>query len=201
MKKAMRGTSLFCLLFTGLLLSNFNALAQKTTIWVVRHAEKDASSQSNDPVLSAEGQGRALALAKVLKHQNLKAIYVTGLKRTGLTAKPLAEQAKILPRFYTDSLKEYANVILKNFKGKNVLIVGHSNTIMPLLVAFGAEQPFQELADDDYDMLFKVTVKDSGMVDLEVSYYGKSHHSSILPQKYLLENKEPQPFNRPVTNY
>ena len=201
MKKAMRVTSLFCFLFTVLLLSNFSALAQKTTVWVVRHAEKDASLQGNDPVLSADGQRRALALARALKPQNLKAIYVTRLKRTGLTAKPLADQAKILPRFYTDSLKQYANVILKNFKGKNVLIVGHSNTIMPLLAAFGAEQPFQELADDDYDMLFKVTVKDSGMVDLEVSYYGKSHHSSILPQNYLLENKEPQPFNRPVTNY
>ena len=201
MKKAMRGTSLFCLLFTGLLLSNFNALAQKTTIWIVRHAEKDASSQGNDPVLSAEGQSRALALGKVLKHQNLKAIYVTSLKRTGLTAKPLADQAKILPRVYTDSLKQYANVILKNFKGKNVLIVGHSNTVMPLLAAFGAEPPFQQLADDDYDMLFKIIVKDAGTVNLEVSYYGKSHHSSILPQRYLLENKEPQPFSRPVTNY
>ena len=200
MKKATRAY-LFSLLLTGLLLSNFSALAQKTTIWVVRHAEKEPASQNDDPNLSADGQRRAEALSKALKRQNIKAIYVTRFKRTGQTAKPLAEEKKILPRVYTDSLKQYADVILKNFKGNNVLVVGHSNTVMPLIAAFGAEQPFPELADDDYDMLFKITIKDSGDVDLDISYYGKRHHSSDLPLKYQLENKGAQPFVRPVTNY
>ena len=201
MKNASPLSHFLCLVLVGLLLSNFSASAQKTTIWVVRHAEKDASSQGNDPGLSVEGQRRAEVLAKTLKRQNIKAIYVTTYKRTGLTAKPLATQAKILPRTYTDSLKQYADIILKNFKGYNVLVVGHSNTVMPLLAAFGAEQPFAELADDDYDMLFKIVIKDSGKVELEVSYYGTLHHSSDLPRKYQAENKEAQQFTKPITNY
>lgn len=200
MKNAFCFVRFFMFLFVVLLLSNFSASAQKTTIWVVRHAEKLNTAQGDDPALSAEGLQRAKDLAKTLKHKKIKAIYVTRYKRTGQTAKPLADEQRILPRVYTDSIKQYANTIVKNFKGNNVLIIGHSNTIMPLLAALGAEQPFETLADDDYDMLFKVTVNDSGRVDLDITYYGKAHHSTEMPVKYQL-NVEAQQFTRPINSY
>ncbi|MDB5125995.1 histidine phosphatase family protein [Mucilaginibacter sp.] len=204
MKIVMMPANFFKLLFICLLLSNFNASAQKTNIWIVRHAEKATPMAKDDePVLSAAGQKRAEALAKELKREHIKAIYVTKYKRTGLTARPLAYKVKVLPRVYdTDTavLKKFAKTVLKNFKGDNVLIVGHSNTIMVLLDAFGAEMPFTALDEGDYDMLFRVTVKDNGKVELAIDYYGDKHHTNEIPEKYQPEINHPETV-RPFTNY
>jgi 2,3-bisphosphoglycerate-dependent phosphoglycerate mutase len=190
-------------LFVCFFLSNYSAFAQNTTIWLVRHAEKEPATvkTADDPNLSIDGQKRAEALAKVLKREKIKAIYVTRYKRTGETARPLAAQAKILPRVYDDSLKTFAKSVLKNFNGSNVLVIGHSNTLMPLLDAFGAEMPFEALDEDDYDMIFKVTVKDSGERELEISYFGSLHHKSDLPQKYKEDNRPAQQFVTPAAHY
>lgn len=189
--------------FVCLFVSNFSASAQKTTIWFVRHAEKEATTPQNldNPNLSLEGLKRAGILAKVLKREKIKAIYVTKYKRTAETARPLAAEFKILPRVYGDSLKAFASTILKNFNGLNVVVIGHADTLMPLLQAFGAEVPFDTLDEDDYDMIFKVTVKESGARELEISYYGTLHHKSDLPQKYKEENRPSQQFASPATHY
>ncbi|TSD64959.1 histidine phosphatase family protein [Inquilinus sp. KBS0705] len=194
----MKHAPLILFLLISLLASNFNARAQKTIIYIVRHAEKVTGTANNDdPVLSSAGQERALALAKELKRAHIKAIYVTKYKRTGLTARPLAYQAKLLPRVYPDTnLKKFAATITKNFKGNNVLIIGHSNTVMPLLDAFGAEMPFETLDDEDYDMLFKVIIQENGDVELEITNYGQKHHLNDIPDKYLPEVVHPE-YARP----
>jgi 2,3-bisphosphoglycerate-dependent phosphoglycerate mutase len=137
-------------LFICLLLSNFSALAQKTNIWIVRHAEKATTNpKDDDPVLSAIGQKRAEDLAKELKGAHIKAIYVTKYKRTGQPQGPWLLRTKFYPgcimRYHL--VKSLPKLITKNFLGNNVLIIGHSNTIMPLLNAFGAEMPFAGLDD------------------------------------------------------
>ena len=192
----------FRLLFICLILSNFSALAQKTNIYIVRHAEKVVSiPKIDDPVLSPAGTKRAEALAKELKSEHIKAIYVTKYKRTGLTARPLAYKAKVLPRVYVDTaLNVFAKTIIKNFRGENVLIVGHANTVMKLLEAFGAETPFAQLDEDDYDMLFKVTIKENGNIELAIGYYGDKHHTNEIPEKYQPEISHPEAI-RPFTNY
>jgi 2,3-bisphosphoglycerate-dependent phosphoglycerate mutase len=202
MKIVMMPANFFKLLFICLILSNFSARAQKTNIWIVRHAEKaTTNSKDEDPVLSPAGQKRADALAKELKREHIKAIYVTKYKRTGLTARPLAYKAKVQPRVYdTVGIKKFAKSILTNFKGNNVLIIGHSNIIMTLLDAFGAEMPFTALDDEDYDMLFKVTVKDNGKAELSIDYYGEKHHRNEIPEKYQPEINHPENI-RPFTNY
>ena len=189
--------------FVCFFLSNYSAFAQKTTLWFIRHAETNTAAAQNadDPGLSPEGQKRAEALYKGLKREKIKAIYVSRTKRAAETARPLAAQIKLLPRVYGDSLKTFANAILKNFQGKTVLIIGQANSIMPLLAAFGSETPFDMLDDDDYDMLFKLTVKDSGARELEISYYGSLHHKSDLPEKYKEDNRPAQQFTSPATHY
>jgi broad specificity phosphatase PhoE len=187
MKVATHVSHFFKLLLIILLLSNFSALAQKTTIWIVRHAEKEAPAPgvpNADPNLSEDGKERAITLAKVLKHENIKNIFVTQTKRSDQTAKPLAIQAHILPCIYTDSIKPFAKNLLNNFKASKVLVVAHSNTIMPLLDALGADMPLNKLSEEDFDMIFKVTIKDPGRVNLEVHYYGTLHHTSDLPERY-----------------
>ena len=48
------------------------ASAQKTTVWIVRHAEKDtAFINRQDPALTATGQQRALDLAAYLQNENI----------------------------------------------------------------------------------------------------------------------------------
>lgn len=204
MKIVTRGAKFFTLLLFIFLLSNFDALAQKTTIWIVRHAEKEAAPtvvENRDPHLSDEGKERAIALAKELKHDKIKTIYITPTKRSGETAAPLAAQARILPRIYTDSVKAFAKTLLTNFRGTKVLVIAHSNTAMPILAALGAETPLVALADEDYDMIFKVTIKDSGNVELEISYYGNLHHTSELPEKFQPARLEFKPFTGGATHF
>ncbi|MBD1393720.1 phosphoglycerate mutase family protein [Mucilaginibacter glaciei] len=204
MKIVTRTLPFFTLFLLVLLLSNFSALAQKTTIWVVRHAEKAAAApgvENLDPSLSEDGQTRAIDLAKELKHDNIKTIYATNTKRSGQTARPLAVQARILPKVYTDSIKAFAKTLLINFRGTKVLVVAHSNTVMPLIEALGADRPLEALSEEDFDMLFKVTIKDNGKVDLEVLYYGSLHHTSELPEKFQPTRLDFKPFTGTATHF
>jgi 2,3-bisphosphoglycerate-dependent phosphoglycerate mutase len=184
MKKNSINPTLFKLLFICLVLSNYNALAQKTTIWIVRHAEK-ATTPADDPELSEAGLKRAEDLAKLLKNEKIAGIYVTNYNRTRLTAKPTADKFTLVAENYDPSdLKTFASKVFQYYKGHNVLIVGHSNTVIPTLVALGGERPFSTLADDDYDVVFKLTLK-NGTTELEIKYYGEPHHVTPIPEKYL----------------
>lgn len=204
MKNVVKSVKIFVLLIICCLASNFSAFAQKTTIYIVRHAETVvAMPKTNDPGLSNTGQQRADDLAKLLKGKHIKVIYVTKDKRSGATARPLAVKARILPRVYeTDStsLKKFAKALIKNFQGNNVLIIGNANNLMPLLNALGADTPFPAVSEQDYDIIYKVTAKENGDVELDLDYYGQKHHENDIPEKYLPEISHPENV-RPFTNY
>ncbi|MET3978052.1 hypothetical protein ABIB62_000618 [Mucilaginibacter sp. UYP25] len=108
------------------------------------------------------GHQTCRGISQIIKARKYKSHICNQVKRTGLTARPLAYKAKILRRVFVDpALNVFAKTIL-NFGGENVLIVGHSNTVMKLLGAFGADVPFPSSLDEkDYDMLFKITIKDN----------------------------------------
>jgi 2,3-bisphosphoglycerate-dependent phosphoglycerate mutase len=167
----------------ALTLSNFDAFAQKTTIWLVRHAEKATTNPADrDPDLSEIGKARAAALAQVLKHENIKRVYSTLYKRTQNTVRPLANILNITPQDYdTKDLSAVALRVLNENKGKNALIAGHSNTVIPMIKALNCEVPFDELSDNDYDMLFKVIIDDKGKAKVTISHYGDLHHSTEVP--------------------
>jgi 2,3-bisphosphoglycerate-dependent phosphoglycerate mutase len=171
---------------TVLSISNFNAFAQKTTIWLVRHAEKSTLNPAErDPDLTDIGNARAAALAQQLKHKNIKTIYSTVYKRTLNTAGPLATTLKLTPKIYnTNDLYAVAAKVFNDNKRGGALIVGHSNTLIPIIKAFNCEVPFEELSDNDYDMLFKVVVDDKGKGKLSVSHYGDLHHSTEVPLSF-----------------
>jgi 2,3-bisphosphoglycerate-dependent phosphoglycerate mutase len=154
--------------------------AQKAIkIWVVRHAEKDTSDpKEKDPDLSVEGKQRAEALLKYLKGEKLDSIFSTNYKRTKLTGYPLADQIGLTIKTYDPAeQKTLAKELLVNAKGKKMLIIGHSNTIQELLLAFGvAAKPVKDLTDDDYDYIFLLTVKGDKM-EVKVDRYGAAHHA------------------------
>lgn len=153
--------------------------AQKTLkVYIVRHAEKlTVNPTDKDPELSEEGKLRADALLKRLKGNNIDSIFTTNYKRTKLTAFPLADKIGLAIKTYEPGeIKGLAQLWKKNAAGKNILVVGHSNTVLEIIEAFGGVRPVKVLSDDDYDYLFELSVKDN-KVDVKVNRYGESHHS------------------------
>lgn len=155
-------------------------IAQKTIkVWVVRHAEKATENpKDKDPDLSDEGKKRAEALQKELKGQGIDSIFATNYKRTRLTGFPLADKIGISVKTYdaADQL-EFVKSLLANAQGKKLLIIGHSNTVLELVEAFGAKRPLKELGDNDYDYLFEVTIK-GNKAEVKAKQYGEPHRKN-----------------------
>lgn len=155
------------------------ALAQKTLkVYIVRHAEKlTANPADKDPELSEEGRLRADALMKKLKGSQIDSIYTTNYKRTKLTGFPLADKIGLAIKTYEPTeIKALAKAWKTNALGKNILVVGHSNTVLEIIEAFGGVRPVKELTDDDYDYLFELSIK-GDKVNVNVVRYGADHHN------------------------
>jgi broad specificity phosphatase PhoE len=151
-----------------------------TTIVVVRHAEKAADSP-DDPSLTPAGQKRAEDLAAVLEGARISAIYSTPFKRTHATVEPLAKKLglTILDRPMTGANRatyagDLAREVLKQHRGKTVLIVGHSNTVPDIVKAF-SHIAVPPLTDMDYDRLFIIEVPAEGPARLFKVRYGEKN--------------------------
>lgn len=150
------------LLFTFLLLFPcFLLQAQTTQIYIVRHAEKDLSDKGNpNPNLSEAGKQRAGKLLTTLKKVKFSAAYATPFSRTQQTIEPIALFNKIeITNYDPRNIKSLVEEILSKYSGKNIIIVGHSNTILETLEAFGVKKPFDTIAEDDYTNLFHLTIE------------------------------------------
>jgi broad specificity phosphatase PhoE len=170
------------ILFLLLLLSLTTRAQTKslTTIYLVRHAEKVTDDPTNkNPLLTKSGANRAISLAKTLEKSSIHNIYSSNYKRTTATAKPLAKKLKKQIKIYNlKELKTEAQTILKDNKGKNALIVGHSNTVLETIEALGGKRPFEAISDQDYDYLFQVSIAPDGTMNVKVMHYGESNSHS-----------------------
>lgn len=122
-------------------------------IFIVRHAEK-GSTGGKDPDLSAEGQKRADALARILKDSQITSVFVTEFKRTQETATPTAKAAHVSPTVVSGKDTGALVEKLRALNG-NALVVGHGDTIPDLLKALGIAAPVN-IPDDDYSEIFVV---------------------------------------------
>ncbi len=149
------------------------ASAQKTTIWIVRHAEKDtAFINRQDPDLTATGQQRALDLAAYLQNEPVVNVYSTDTKRTRHTAKHVKAPIEV---YNPKNLTGLLDLISQNTKGKSVLIVGHSNTVLETIEALGGKRPVPLLTDDDYDYIFKVEIEAGKLAVVSFYHFGQVH--------------------------
>jgi broad specificity phosphatase PhoE len=145
------------------------ALPANTTVILVRHAEK--VDDSSDPVLSAAGTARAVALADSLAHAGISGIIVTQLQRTRLTAQPLATRLGIEPVVVpagipgVDHAAAVTATIRDRFAGKTVLVVGHSNTIPAIIRALGVTEAVT-IGDGDYGDVFTVNADAGGRISI-----------------------------------
>ncbi|CAM4388882.1 histidine phosphatase family protein [Zobellia roscoffensis] len=127
-----------------------------STFYFIRHAEKDRSdSENTDPELNQRGLGRAMHWAEILKDVELDVIYTTDYQRTSMTAAPTAVKQELDVKYY-----EPQNVNIEQFKadnlGKNVLVVGHSNTTPDFVNKMIDIDLYYEMEDNDNGSLFVV---------------------------------------------
>jgi broad specificity phosphatase PhoE len=149
-------------------------VTEPTIVYLVRHAEKDISNPSDeDPDLTAGGKARAEALRTLLNGQDIHALYATKYMRTVNTLKPLAEERKLEIRKYEGhDFNGIKQRLLQEHRGQTVVVAGHSNTLLPMIEAFGAKRPVSDISDKTYDFVFKLTVDPENKTVVEVSQYG-----------------------------
>ncbi len=125
-----------------------------THLYFVRHAEK--RNNTDTASLSPLGQERAKALSELLIKASIDSIYATKYIRTQQTAQPLAHAIhKPIIIYNLDSLSEFSQKLV-NQKGKNILVIGHSNTVPRMIQLLTGERV--EIQDNDFDNLFIVSI-------------------------------------------
>lgn len=133
-----------------------------TTIIFVRHAEK-LTSVADNPPLNDAGRMRVAELTRQLAGADViagvDAIYSTPFKRTQETVKPLADELELPINIYDASdTEDVLEGILKDHKGKVILVVGHSNTLPVLIRNLGAHQSVPAIHENEYDNIYIIAI-------------------------------------------
>jgi phosphohistidine phosphatase SixA len=146
------------------------------TFYIVRHAEKEVANpgetmMSNDPPLNDAGKQRAEVLKEILKGKKIGYIFSTNTIRTRSTAEPLRARLNLTTETYQPIPDQsFINRVLS--LKKNVLLVGHSNTVDDVVNKLcGAAKVPSDLPDTAYDNLFVIRKKGKRLV-FENKKYG-----------------------------
>ena len=127
----------------------------QSTFYVVRHAEK--VDNSSDAALSEVGKQRANVLKDLLLTKKISKIYSTDFTRTRNTALPLAQAINVPILIYKAQNQKVLIDSLKKVKAKNILIVGHSNTVRYVVNGlFEKDTLRKDLAENEFENLFIV---------------------------------------------
>ena len=135
-----------------------------TTVIFVRHAEK-AAEPAGDPGLSEAGKHRAAELARQLVDSDVvpglgvDAVFSTPFRRTEETAKPVADALGLTINAYDAADTElFIEELVKEYKGKIILVVGHSNTVPEMIGNMGASKNVPPIAENEYDNIYLVSI-------------------------------------------
>ena len=143
---------------------------RKKTIILVRHAEKETSSMTdqNDPPLSDSGVERAARFRKIAGKYRPGAVYSTNYKRTRSTVEPIAKKRDVEIQTYDP--KNNAELIdrIMTSKTKRFVVVGHSNTIPGLVNQITKKELFKNLDDAEYGTIWVVRMKDGRVRKVEI---------------------------------
>ena len=141
--------------------ANSQVVSSKMTTYIlVRHAEKVKGVK--DPDLTKEGLERAKSLEYLLRDVKIAAIYSSDYKRTQQTALPTAKAKKMEVQSYDPrDLTGLIEKVEKEYAGKTVLIVGHSNTT-PALAKLLTGTDYASFDESIYDNFFMVNIFEKG---------------------------------------
>jgi broad specificity phosphatase PhoE len=153
-----------------LLVVVFSSCGTSNKIYIVRHAERGIDPL-NDPHITAMGKQRAETLKDILKDKNIGYIFSTQTNRTLETATPLSNSNNISIRVYkNDTLSNFLQML--THLEKNILVVGHSNTILPMLDGLHLPHTIKNIPDSSYGNMFIVKVKNGKAIRLKETTYG-----------------------------
>jgi broad specificity phosphatase PhoE len=158
-----------------LVLATAAPAAAATSVVLVRHAEK-AAEPAVDPPLTQAGEARARALADALARARVTAILSTPYERTRRTAAPLAERAGVAPTVVevgdvATHAADIARRVREDASDGTIVVVGHSNTLPAVAAALGVAD-VAPIADDEYDRMLIVVLRDGAAPLLVQSRYG-----------------------------
>jgi len=124
--------------------------------YIVRHAEKQDDTPFS--LLSPAGRQRAVVLRDSMVNKKIDMIFVTTLVRTQQTAMPLSQTLhKPLLVYRHDAIDSIIKVV-KELKNKNVLLVGHSGTIPPIIAGLTGQKITAD-THKEYDNMFIIKIK------------------------------------------
>lgn len=158
------------LLFISALTFNVSAQTDVTTFILVRHAEK-SKDDPRDPSLSEEGIKRAESLNAMLKQADIAALYSSPYKRTKSTVQPIADAKGLEVNTYDPRSAAFLEGIMEKFKGKTIVISGHSNTTPNVVNTLIGEDKFKQLSEDDYGKIYIVSVTEIGKGTVTILTY------------------------------
>jgi probable phosphoglycerate mutase len=148
------------------LLAVFVTAMTTTTVVLVRHAEKELGTIEDAP-LTPFGEQRAQLLARMFGERDgegrLSAVFASDARRAQRTAAPLADRLGI--PITTVVATDYDGIIGRigeGYRGKAVLVVGHSNTLPELVRRLSRRESIPEIADAEYGTMYVVTVPTLG---------------------------------------
>lgn len=133
-----------------------------TTIIFVRHAEESSLNEEKSS-LTKEGEIRSAELARQLVDADViagvDAIYSTSFQYSKQTALPISKALNIPIEIYDISDTELIiEDIIKQHKGKIILVVGHNNTIPLMIGNMGASKDVPKIEDNEYDNIYLVSI-------------------------------------------
>lgn len=140
------------------------------TFFLVRHAEKNPGP---DSTLTPEGQKRAGLLYQALKDEHLNKIYLTHYIRSIQTADSLRLKLNLDTCFYkADTTGESLiyEITRRGDWGKRILIIGHSNTLVPLMHSLRAKPHMAAIREDEFNWLFTIKKTSAGSTLKEDCY-------------------------------
>jgi broad specificity phosphatase PhoE len=139
-----------------------------STFYFIRHGEKDRSNPDNlDPELNQDGLGRAIRWERIFSEVDLDDIYSTDYDRTMMTVAPISVNREMVVQTYSPStvnIDEFKEMYL----GKNVLVVGHSNTTPDFANKILGEDKYPQMDDYDNSSLYIVRIVDGVATSMQL---------------------------------
>jgi hypothetical protein len=164
----------------------FFELQATTTVIVSRYANETTLGGS-DPGLSPQGQRRAAELGRALGDVDvvagIDAIFVAPNRRSRDTTVPLAMRNEAPVHTIEDPANVEALVerILKEFKGKIVLVITEPEYMQPLIAEMHGSKKLPPATETGYDNLYIVSIPWFGKVKTLRLRYGEQYQQAPSP--------------------
>lgn len=131
-----------------------------TTVFLIRHSEKESGS---DPILSKQGLERNKVLENLLSQVKFDAVFSTSFRRTEMTANAVCNSQDLgLINYDHKDLVGLAKKIQDDYRGQQVLVVGHSNTTPTLCGILDGSNAYEDFDESDYGNILLVVMPVDG---------------------------------------